>query len=777
MSSVNAPGGESRIRKSMLVRGRVQGMGFRPFIHRLASSKGLSGWVCNSKEGVLIEVEGTAESINEFVISIKEQTPAAAIVKNIDEHYMSPVGYSDFKIKSSDNMASGSTGIVPDIATCHDCVSELFNKSNRRYMYPFITCTSCGPRFSIIESMPYDRENTSMKDFYMCTECRSEYEDSSDRRFHSQTNSCSQCGPEVLLTDGESDTFYTGVPALKHSMVHLRSGAILAVKGLGGFHLIADPLIPGAVQRLRKLKNRPDKPFALMYPDMDCIKRDCEVNETEEKLLNSSESPVVILKRRKDPLFLSRDLTDLLAPGNPFLGVMLPYTPLHYLLMYFAKTPIVATSGNIAGEPICMENEEAFERLGAIADLFLVHNRRISRQVDDSVLRIVDDEPFSLRSARGYAPMVFVSDYAICGSIALGGHLKNTVCVSTDDEIALSQYIGDLDNTESYISFENNLNDLIRLYDIDPGSVACDKHPSYLTTTYAEELQCVTFRMQHHYSHVLSCMAEHGLFSPLLGVCWDGTGYGDDNTIWGGEFLIVNQHGYERFAHLRTFPLPGAEKAIREPGRSCLGILYSIYGEQLPDNFKDLIGYIFTETELKSLLTILAKGLNSPSTSSAGRLFDAVASLSGLCRKSSFEGQAAMMLEFASDYLQTDELYEINIKETCNTDSAEIILDWEPLIKSVAEDLKCGTGMKLISSRFHNTLAKSIVEVAQKTGQKDVILTGGCFQNKYLLELTIRRLRENGFKPFWNKLVPCNDSGLSLGQLVGMNRNIDSGGF
>lgn len=777
MSSGESAGGECRVRTSILVKGRVQGVGFRPFIHRLASSKDLSGWVCNSKEGVLIEVEGTSESIKEFVISIKDQAPAAAIVKNLEEHYMSPVGYSDFKIRSSVSMAGGSTGIVPDIATCRDCVSELFDKSNRRYMYPFITCTSCGPRFSIIESMPYDRENTSMKDFSMCTECRSEYEDSSDRRFHSQTNSCFRCGPEVVLTDDGVNSPYTGISAIKNALVHLRRGEIAAVKGLGGFHLIADPMIPGALQRSRKLKNRPDKPFALMYPDIDCIKRDCEVSETEEKLLNSPEAPVVILKRRKNPLVLSRDLMDLVAPDNPFLGVMLPYTPLHYILIYLAGSPVVATSGNVSGEPICIENEEAFERLGAIADLFLVHNRKISRQVDDSVVRIVDDEPFPLRSARGYAPMMFTSDYAQHGSIALGGHFKDTVCVSKDDEIVLSQYIGDLDNTESFISFQNNLNDLVRLYDIVPRSVACDKHPSYLTTMYAEELQCGTFRIQHHYSHVLSCMVEHGLSSPLLGVCWDGTGYGDDNTIWGGEFLLVNQHGYERLAHLRTFPLPGAEKAIREPRRSCLGILYSIHGERFPDNLKDLMGDLFTEKELRILLTILVKGLNSPSTSSAGRLFDAVASLSGLCQKSSFEGQAAMMLEFSSDYLQTDELYEINIKETFDTDSAELILDWEPLIKSVAEDLKCGTEMKLVSSRFHNTLAESIVDVAQRTGQRDVVLTGGCFQNKYLLELTIRRLREEGFTPFWNKRVPCNDSGLSLGQLVGMNRNFNSGGL
>lgn len=771
------PGSDVRHTRAMVdIEGRVQGVGFRPFIYRLAKRLQLTGWVNNTTVGVSAEVEGGEESIASFVDIVKNQPPSGSFVSGVDVTFLKPEGHSGFIIRNSSVSKSVSTQIVPDLAVCSECIGEITDESNRRFLYPFTSCTYCGPRFSILERLPYDRENTTMKVFEMCGECRKEYEDPGDRRFHSQTNACHDCGPQVWLTGKDGVILCSGKDAILHAAGEVRNGNIVALKGLGGFHIIVNALLPEGVSKLRSLKKRGSRPFALMYPDLESVKRHCYVDRLEERLVTSPESPIVLLRHRGDNELFQPGYLESVAPQNPFLGIMLPYTPLHHILMSELGAPVVATSGNISDETICTRNKQALENLSNIADFFLMHDRDIARHADDSVVRVAGGDLLTIRSARGYSPLTLNSGVNSCTTAAVGAQMKNTVAVSDGSSIFLSQHIGNLATAGTFSSFEETFYGLCSLHGITPARVACDIHPSYLSTQFASEQPARTFQIQHHYAHVLSCITEHNITEPVLGVAWDGTGYGTDGTIWGGEFLMVGADGYSRIAHLKTFALPGGDKAVKEPRRSALGVLYSVYGENLFHSGDLHIPGEFRQNELALLSKMLENSINTPLTSSAGRLFDAVSSLAGICHISTFEGQAAMLLEFASGYLQTDEIYDINILEENNSGTEVLIIDWTPMVGDILNDLKYGCGQQVISARFHSTLADTVVKVAQRQCSGKVVLTGGCFQNVYLLELTADRLRKNGFEPVWSKKIPVNDGGIAVGQIAGINRILSAGG-
>jgi hydrogenase maturation protein HypF len=837
-------------------------------IYRLAGAAGLQGWVNNSAQGVVIEVEGSRTDLEAFLLRIEADKPPRSSIQSLEASWLDPVGYVGFEIRQSETGGARTALVLPDIATCPDCLSEIFDPANRRYGYPFTNCTNCGPRFSIIEALPYDRANTSMKGFVMCSQCQAEYDNPLDRRFHAQPNACPNCGPHLELWDCKGAVVpFKGAPPLGGSNVGnlgtqqqgpdaavnsplpqsksrasmlpperrspdrsastiaaaadaIRQGQILAVKGLGGFHLMVAAYHDEAVRRLRELKHREEKPFALMFPSLSVIKAACEVSPFEERLLRSPEAPIVLLRRRSDASVLSPAL----APGNPNLGVMLPYTPLHHLLMSALGFPVVATSGNLSDEPICTDERDALERLSGIADLFLVHNRPIVRHMDDSIVRVMMGRELVLRRARGYAPLPIQLRSSTGDTVlAVGAHLKNNITLSVGSQAFISQHIGDLETDQAHEAFRRVINDFQSLYEARPAIIAADAHPDYLSTKFAHDLgqvgrtvpsaplgrvrspsrpsrgglgetappngvavmlgtappptpapqpstlnpQLVT--VQHHIAHVLSCMAENELEPPLLGVSWDGTGYGLDGTVWGGEFFLVTETSCERVAHFRQFRLPGGDKAVKEPRRIALGLLYEMFGEAAFSMAELAPVAAFSPAELGLLRTMLARSLNSPLTSSVGRLFDAVASLAGLRQQVRFEGHAAMELEFALEGINTAEAYDVTLRSNHAsriTNHAPLLLDWSSMIEAILADLKRGLPTSQISARFHDALAEVIVTVAKQIGQPRVVLSGGCFQNRYLTERAVQRLREAGFRPYWHQRVPPNDGGISLGQVV-----------
>lgn len=736
------------------IKGAVQGVGFRPFIYKLANSLGLKGYVLNNPQGVIVEAEGDEETLAEFTERIKSDKPAISLIQNLVVEILPLDNYKDFEIRKSNLSGAPNAIVLPDIATCKDCRDEIFDPNNRRYLYPFTNCTNCGPRYSIIDSLPYDRKRTTMKMFAMCTECKAEYESPDDRRFHAQPNACPVCGPHVELWNAERNVLSINNDAVTETIAAVKEGQILALKGLGGFHLVVDAANIKAVNRLRGNKLRVEKPFALMYPNIESIKSDCEVSEEEERLLLSPQSPIVLLKRKVDCR-----IPDEVAPLNPYLGIMLPYTPLHHILMDGLKCPIVATSGNVSDEPICIEENEAIRKLKDIADLFLVHNRPINRHVDDSIARIVMNEKVILRRARGYAPMpVIINAGNEEHILAVGGHLKNTVAVSKGNEVFMSQHIGDLENVEQYNSFCGTINKFKELYKVEPEIIVSDLHPDYISTKYAVDNYRKTESVQHHVSHVLSVIAEHSLKGPLLGIAWDGAGFGTDKTIWGGEFFRFDETGYRRTAHIKKFRLPGGESSFREIYKSAFGLLYEVYGDEvikhLPDNVSG--------NEAGLLLQMIKKNINSPECSSMGRLFDAVASVLGIRQKVNFEGQAAMELEFLNEGFSSEESYKYAI----TNDNGVSVIDWTEVIKHLIEDKENSLSVNIISVKFHNTLVNIIVDIAKRVNENIVALSGGCFQNKYLLESSIKELRKNGFDVYWNKEVPANDGGISLGQIA-----------
>jgi hydrogenase maturation protein HypF len=749
------------MRVRVLIQGAVQGVGFRPFIYRLAREMDVVGWVNNSAQGVTIEAEAAEETLQAFVAQIKAQKPVHAQIHRLNVEYLPAAGYTSFEIHHSEGAGAKSAVILPDLATCPDCLQELFDPADRRYRYPFTNCTNCGPRYSIITGVPYDRPNTTMRDFVMCEDCRAEYENPLDRRFHAQPIACPECGPQLALWNRTGDTLALRDEALTLAADAIRGGEIVALKGLGGFQLLVDARNHAAVRRLRERKHRPDKPLAVMYPTLEDVQQACVVSELEQSLLTSPAAPIVLLRQRQ-PSAVAADT----APGNPYIGVMLPYTPLHHLFMRELGFPVVATSGNLSSEPICIDEREAVERLCEIADLFLVHDRPIARQVDDSVVRVAAGEWIMLRRARGYAPATL----RLTGNrklMAMGAHQKNTVALTDGAQIILSQHIGDLDTPEANSAFERAITDLQTLYDIQPQEVVVDLHPDYRSTQYGESLALPVRRVQHHYAHILACLAENGLdtASPILGVAWDGTGYGLDGTIWGGEFLLVNGMDFQRFAYLQPFPLPGGEIAAREPRRCAFGLLYSLFGDRLPLENPAL--QAFTAVERHLMFSALQKAINAPFTSSMGRLFDAISAIIGLRQIATFEGQAAMELEFAAEGSEADECYPFYITEiTDRSPLSPRILDVKPLIVAILEDLRAGVGQAAIAARFHHTLARVIVSLAVSSQVPRVALTGGCFQNRLLLELTVKQLTDAGIRPFWHREIPPNDGGIALGQLI-----------
>ena len=757
-------------RLKIAVRGAVQGVGFRPFVHRLAVELGLSGWVGNTGQGVFIEAEGPRASLEQFALRLRRDKPPRSFIQSLESWWLDAAGYTGFEIRFLQGAGLKTAIIMPDIATCPECLAEIFDPRNRRHLYPFTNCTNCGPRFSIVVSLPYDRANTSMKKFVMCPDCEQEYRDPANRRFHAQPNACPKCGPHLELWDAGGVVLATHHAALLRAAKIVRDGKILALKGIGGFQLVADARNDDALRRLRERKQREEKPFAVMYPSLETAAADCRVSELEARLLASPESPIVLLQR-----LAARP--SLAAPGNPNLGVMLPYSPLHHLLMRELNFPVVATSGNLSDEPICIDEQEALHRLRNIADVFLAHNRPIVRHVDDSVARVVLGREQVLRRARGYAPLpVSLADGkpataldAASPVLAVGAHLKNTVALAIGPQVFISQHIGDLETTQSYEAFVGVINDFERLYEADPRVIASDGHPGYLSTQFAKGLVDGKpgrrgVSVQHHVAHVLACAAENELAPPLLGVAWDGTGRGLDDTVWGGEFFLVTEKACERVAHLRQFRLPGGEKAVREPRRAMLGMLYEVFGEEALAGREAPPLQSFAAADLPALAGMLRTGVNSPLTSSVGRLFDAVAAFLGIRQVARFEGQAAMELEFSIGGIRTDETYSFALEQPGG--GPMLVVDWRPMVKEILADVKGKVPVGLISAKFHNTLANVIVAVARRVGQPRLALSGGCFQNRYLVERVAARLETEGFLSYWHQHIPPNDGGIALGQIV-----------
>lgn len=747
-------------RLRIFVRGGVQGVGFRPFVYRLACELNLKGWVNNSCEGVTVEVEGARASLDEFLSRLRTQNPPPSCIQSCQSSVLEPVGFRDFEIRASDASAEKTTLVLADLAVCPECLREIFDPADRRYLYPFTNCTHCGPRYSIIETIPYDRIHTSMKHFTMCPACRREYDDPLNRRFHAQPNACSVCGPHLELWDSEGEIVSKGHEALLAAAGAIVQGKVVAVKGIGGFHLFVDAANEESVRLLRARKRREEKPFALMAPSIEMIREFCCVGAEEQQILTSAAAPITLLLKRSED---ARRIAPAVAPQNPYLGVMLPYSPLHHILMRQLQRPVVATSGNLSDEPICTDEAEAVQRLRGIADVFLVHNRPIVRSVDDSVVRVMAGRPLMLRRSRGYAPLPVSLKEGGDPVLAVGGHLKNTVALHVRGHVFISQHIGDLANIEANEAFEKTARSLQDLYEPSLARVACDLHPDYFSTQAARQYQLPLVKVQHHHAHIAACMAENHLEGNVLGIAWDGTGWGEDHTIWGGEFLAADLKGFKRLAHFRVFRLPGGEKAVQEPRRTALGVLAEIFGERISD-YGDLpTMQAFQRQELKVLRQMIAQNVNAPQTSSAGRLFDAVASLIGLKHITQYEGQAAVLLEYILHDIRCEDVYNYAVLEGAD---GKWVVDWGPMIEGVICDTRAGTSPGIISAKFHNTLVEASVDIARRVREKRVVLSGGCFQNRYLTERMITRLRQEGFEPFWHQWVPPNDGGISLGQAV-----------
>ncbi len=745
------------------IQGAVQGVGFRPFIWRLAHEFQLSGWVKNTSRGVFIEAEGEEDTLRHFLAAIPEQKPQPSRIYSLKHVFVDAAGHTEFHIDQTDNQDPKSTWMLPDVATCPECLRDIQNPQNRRYRYPFTNCTHCGPRFSIIEALPYDRHNTTMKAFKMCAHCQTEYENPENRRFHAQPNACPECGPAVELWDEKGHALQSRFPAIEQTARFVLDGQIVAVKGLGGFHLMVDATNDDAVRRLRLKKARDEKPFAVMVPNLKAAQQLCEISEQHMRLLTSPEAPIVLLEKR----ISQKSISDAVAPRNPMLGVMLPYTPLHHILLELLNRPLVATSGNLADETICTDNFEALSRLGHIADIFLVHNRPIAHHADDSIVHVMSGRPAVLRRARGYAPLPVLCSNSQESILAVGGHLKNSIALSTNGFVFISQHIGDLETENSITTLQHTISDFEEIYDIHPDYVVHDAHPDYVSTRYARALGRHSVPIQHHKAHVLSCMADNELDSPALGVAWDGTGYGEDGTIWGGEFFLVDEHHIRRIAHMRTFALPGGDTAIKQPFRSALGLLFEMDSSAF-QTCTDLPPFQnIRPAEAATIKKMLQQNINSPRTSSIGRLFDAVASLLDIQHVNHYEGQAAMQLEFAARQAKATQ----NAYPCCfdfdPDDAAVWSLNWQPIVEAILSDLKTDVEKPTIAATFHNTLVQIILKVAHYSGEKKIALSGGTFQNKYLVEKAIDALTSAGFSVYTHQQVPPNDGGISLGQIAG----------
>ena len=743
-------------RKQIRITGIVQGIGFRPFVYHLARRFQLHGRVVNTSEGVLVEVEGSPDALAHFIQGLACEHPPFAQIEDTAVADLEPTGETGFAIAPSTEEESQFALVSPDLATCEDCRRDFADPQNRRFGYPFTNCTNCGPRYTIIRDIPYDRPMTTMAGFRMCPACQAEYDDPGDRRFHAQPNACPACGPRLTLTPGGTDGEAREI--IGEARHRLADGQILAIKGLGGFHLACDAENDAAVRRLRERKRRSDKPFGLMAPGLPAVEQFCIVSEADRQALLSVQRPIVILPSRP-----GANLSPAVAPNNNTLGVMLPYTPLHHLLFAgSAYRVLVMTSGNMSEEPIVTQDGEACERLGLIADGFVLHDRDIYMRVDDSVVRSFEGETRVLRRSRGYAPYPIDLGAELTEVLACGAELKNTFCLTKGRYAFLSQHIGDLENYETLEFFRETLERMKTLFRVDPRVVAYDLHPNYLSTRFALELEGVKkIGVQHHHAHVAACMAENHLRDQVIGVAFDGTGYGTDGQIWGGEFLVADLCGFERRAHFRYVPMAGGDQAIREPWRVALSYLIETFEEQRAWPELPLWADI-PKKKLELVQTMIRRRVNTIQTSSCGRLFDAVASILGLRHEVNFEGQAAIELEMAAcEGIDDRYLFDIGNSEPWQVDT-------RPVIRGIVDDLRRGSRSGVISAKFHNTIAEVIAEVCTRVRQavnlNQVCLSGGTFQNVYLLTRALTALRTCGFEVFAHSKVPTNDGGVSLGQ-------------
>ncbi|MDY6796573.1 MAG: carbamoyltransferase HypF [Actinomycetota bacterium] len=739
------------------VRGIVQGVGFRPFVYRLAESHGIGGRVTNTPEGARITAAGKREDMRSFLEALSSRAPAAAVIEDIRCKEIPAFDGGRFRIVDSDREGEGTTLVSPDLATCGDCLRELFDPNDRRYRYPFINCTNCGPRFTIMRETPYDRPATTMADFEMCEECAGEYGNPADRRFHAQPNACPRCGPRLWLAGGGGEEL-PGDPVREAARL-LREGRILAIKGLGGFQLACDATSDEAVAELRRRKNRYAKPLAVMVADLEEAGRYCRVGGEEAGLLASPRSPIVLLEERGDSI-----LSPCVAPGLRHQGIFLPYTPVHHLLLREAAIPLVMTSGNLSHEPIARDNAEAFSRLRGIADYYLLHDRDILVRYDDSVTRVLRGREYPVRRSRGYAPYPILLKSG-CGRevLALGPELKNTFCFLRGGHAFVGQHIGDLDSRETLDHYREALAAVERIFSLRPRLVAHDLHPEYLTTALAREHDLPRVGVQHHHAHIVSCMADNDIVGEVIGVAWDGTGYGDDGTVWGGEFLVCDRASYTRRARLFTYPMPGGDICMSSLHRMALGVLWGCLGQdEAVRRFQDL--FDIEDGETQALAAQLRGGLNSPLTSSAGRMFDAAAAMMGLRTTAAYEGQAACELEAAAG--AGIRAYPWSL----DTSGRLWEIDTRPLFRELLRDIGRGGGVAGMAGSFHAALAGMVVEtclaLSEDTGLARVALSGGVFQNQVLTAAVMEGLEARGLSCYVHRRVPCNDGGVSLGQAV-----------
>ncbi len=755
------------IARELEINGIVQGVGFRPFIYQLAKKYMVNGEVANTSYGVSVYLEGNRNNIESFCTDITRNIPPLAHITEISVHPMPIKGLNDFSIVKSMGSLNKSTLISPDVCVCKDCLRELSDPEDRRYQYPFINCTNCGPRYTIIADIPYDRPNTSMKHFKMCRKCQAEYDDPENRRFHAQPNACPECGPHAALYDNKRKKIYTQDPAEKTASL-LKQGYILAIKGLGGFHLAADAENNNAVARLRQKKQREEKPFALMSRDTECIREYAYIEPEEESLLTSFQRPIVMLKKKEH-----NSIAGQVSPGNKYFGAMHPYTPLHYLILgssSFPLTALVMTSGNMSEEPIAIDNEDAFDQLSGIADYFLVHDRDIYLRSDDSLVRIAAGSARFIRRSRGYIPFPVFLKNKVPQVLACGAELKNTICLTKGNNAFLSQHIGDMENFSTYEFFKLTVRHMKRILDIDPEIIAHDLHPDYLGTQYANEQENIKkIPVQHHHAHIVSCMAENKLDEPVIGLSFDGTGYGTDGNIWGGEVLIAEPCGFIRAGHLSYVPMPGSAAAVKQPWRMAVSYLYDAFGE----NFRNLDLPVLKKTDEKKIniiVEMMDKKINSPYTSSLGRLFDGIAGIMGLRSEVFYEGQAAVELEMMARE-NTTKIYDYEwTAEQSSLPTSHFSLLTSHLIRGVVKDIEKGVSLPEISSKFHATLIylfSDLCEVIRKENSLNkVVLSGGVFQNSILLTGLMTMLQQKGFEVFTHTRVPANDGGISLGQAV-----------
>ncbi len=753
------------------VTGVVQGVGFRPFVYELATRYDLAGYILNNSQGVEIEIEGQSSSLDSFLHTLRDSPPPLAIIKKIHVDEIEPGNYVTFQIRESEKQETQTVLIPPDFATCSDCLQELFNPLDRRYRYPFINCTNCGPRYTIIQDLPYDRSRTTMSAFEMCQECRAEYEDPLNRRFHAEPTCCPNCGPHVWLTDQRGSILEYEDP-IAACVQFLEKGAIVAIKGLGGFHLACDASYDEAVCTLRNRKMREAKPFALMVKDMDAARQFIEIEREGEMqdggfrlaqstLLSSRERPILLLKKKRNST-----LSHFVAPNSAHLGIMLPYTPLHHLIMQGSYPALVMTSANLTDEPIAYQNEDALERLSTIADYYLLHNRPIHIRTDDSVMQFISGKPHFLRRSRGYAP--FPLELPIQNNrqeiLSLGPEMNNTISLTQGDHVFMSHYLGDLQNAFAYQSFLQAIDHLSNVLEIKPTIIACDTHPDYLSSRYAHESGLQVIEVQHHHAHIASVLAEHGRTDRVIGVSFDGLGWGENNELWGGEFLVCDLSDYQRAGHLQLIPQPGGDVCTKRITRMAYMFLQKAFGKEADRIINDLFP-AFSEQERKIVTQMVEKGINTPYTSSAGRLFDTASAILNICTENTYEGQAPMELEGTASQAESEEgFYPVPIEENDST----LIVKTPDLIRQMTQDYRSGVNREICAVRFHNSIAQFVLEmcirIRDRTKLNTVALSGGVFANAILTEKLTLILEKEGFEVLTNIAVPAGDGGICLGQ-------------